>query len=166
MSNWVASALAASLGSALCASSAGASVLLFAFGGGSAGHLSWKQDSAPTPAVFSADFSTTVDVTPVGLDPNGHAFSQIIFYPAFIGGGFSMTNYVVNVFGDPVYTGPEDAPVFAPGVYTLLDTSGAQAGTLSVTAIPEPGAWSLMLLGVGGFGAVLRRARARVTAAT
>jgi len=36
--------------------------------------------------------------------------------------------------------------------------------TSSLSGVPEPGAWTLMLIGFGGLGAVARRSRASRTA--
>jgi hypothetical protein len=56
-----------------------------------------------------------------------------------------------------IYDGSSDATfTLTPGVYPG-DVNGT---TLTLSAAPEPGAWTLMILGVGLAGACLRRRRA------
>jgi hypothetical protein len=43
------------------------------------------------------------------------------------------------------------------GTYMLGGDSGS--GTFTITAVPEPGIWAMMILGLGGVGAVMRRRR-------
>jgi hypothetical protein len=38
--------------------------------------------------------------------------------------------------------------------------------SLTVTPVPEPGTWALMIAGFGGIGAALRRRRTQVAVAT
>lgn len=62
---------------------------------------------------------------------------------------------------------PPPAPVTPPGPVTpsvlepLLPPSSGPSGPLEtiVTAVPEPTTWTLMILGFGGIGAILRRRR-------
>ena len=48
--------------------------------------------------------------------------------------------------GPRIYTGTETNPIFSPGVFVL------DSGTLTVTAVPEPSTWAMMLLGFAGLG--------------
>ena len=45
------------------------------------------------------------------------------------------------------------------------DNTGALQISVNATAAPEPSAWAMMLIGVGGLGGLLRAARRRATAA-
>jgi hypothetical protein len=50
--------------------------------------------------------------------------------------------------------------------YTITaPTNGEALSNISVAAVPEPGAWALMILGFGAAGAVLRRRRTVLTLA-
>jgi len=44
-------------------------------------------------------------------------------------------------------------------------TANLSESTISLSAVPEPGAWALMLIGVGGLGLALRRSRVRAVRA-
>ena len=63
--------------------------------------------------------------------------------------------------------------ILSPGNYYLEvsqikaptgNTKVSVSGSISPSAVPEPAAWSLMLMGVGGLGAALRRRRQMVAA--
>ena len=84
--------------------------------------------------------------------------------PLVLNGGLlfvlsSAAHHEVNIFSN----GP--SPVANAGTYTLMaNTSETTNGAFSLTAVPEPASWALMLVGFGGLGAVLRRRR-QLTAA-
>ena len=63
--------------------------------------------------------------------------------------GFSITAYVVDNFGTPT-----------EGTYNF----DLNAISYSVTAVPEPQVWAMLLAGIAGIGVVLRRRRASVCA--
>ena len=44
--------------------------------------------------------------------------------------------------------------------FDVNDGAIAVAGTFDAASVPEPGSWSLMILGLVGLGAALRRRRA------
>lgn len=67
--------------------------------------------------------------------------------------------------------GPSLTDTLNPGSYYIKVDFIAQnnellTGGLDVSAVPEPGAWSLMLIGFGGLGFALRRRAAKLAAAT
>ena len=63
-------------------------------------------------------------------------------------GSRDVYNVVIdNAGGAPIYTGTLDA------------TGSSNMATVTFGAVPEPASWALMLIGVGGLGAVLRRSR-------
>ena len=66
----------------------------------------------------------------------------------YVGVGYARLTEVDIDIGNASYSG---VITFMPG---------------STGAVPEPGAWALMILGFGGAGAVLRRARGQAQRAT
>jgi len=91
----------------------------------------------PLSGTLSADFSTTTD------------------YPNFItlsDGGYAYSHGAFTAFVDPVITIDPAFLVANPG-YSLSFSPNIGG------AVPEPGAWAMMLLGFGGLGAVLRNRR-------
>jgi hypothetical protein len=119
------------------------------------------------------------DVTTSQFTVNGKtvddAISAVLFYPADLGGGFdidfaggqAVSLYVTDPSTSAVVDLGTDLKI-STGSYnfTLDDPSGfAGGGTVSLTAVPEPGAWSLMVLGFGGLGAAVRASRRRTAAA-
>ena len=53
------------------------------------------------------------------------------------------------------YAGPINS-----GVYSVADTTG----DLTITTVPEPAVWAMMLVGFGGLGSAMRRRRALAAA--
>ena len=64
---------------------------------------------------------------------------------------------------DVFYAGSPSAPTFQPGSFAV---TGNGADTLTISAVPEPAAWALMILGFGALGGVLRAQRKSRAAAT
>ena len=90
------------------------------------------------------------------------------FGDASVGGGFLLGNLdggalLFISIGPQLYAdGP--VPSLLTGTFKLGNPFGGPGGyTLNVTqlaaAVPEPGAWALLILGFGAVGAALRRAR-------
>ena len=81
-----------------------------------------------------------------------------------------LTNGVNNFFLSKLYSigslegwGLDDTQI-AAGNYTLFvkgknTKTGSLGGTITITALPEPGTWAMMLLGFGAMGWQLRRRR-------
>jgi hypothetical protein len=64
------------------------------------------------------------------------------------------------------YSGSTAHPTFIPGIYPgQTNAYTSQVDTVTITAVPEPAAWALMLTGVLSLGAVLRARRGKVLAA-
>jgi hypothetical protein len=104
-----------------------------------------------TPGVLS---SCTVDI-------NGPATChEVDFYPAALPSAGDQ----VDFFGDRLgsiegfhFGAFDDTAFVTPGVHhgvSLL--AGALAAELGVTLLPEPAAWTIVLLGLGAIGAIIR----------
>jgi hypothetical protein len=83
---------------------------------------------------FAFSFSSGVDITGVAVDPS----SAADFRPSAGGLTFAPTGIFVNVVGDNP----------APGDQLILDVTTKG----SMTTVPEPSTWALMLLGFAGLG--------------
>ena len=163
-------AAAALLGGAIAASGSAAATLKFAYQE-NLGFLiidaSWSQPSAPSPLLAAPGQFTDIAVNngvyafgPPGAPPTTGTFTDVDFYNAAFSGPLGPGGFEagpIGDFGPQLYSGNEAAPVFASGTYTLAN------GALSVTSIPEPALWTLMLLGFGGVGATLRSSRKMVS---
>ncbi|RAK64973.1 hypothetical protein DJ019_13285 [Phenylobacterium kunshanense] len=120
------------------------------------------QAPTPSPGVVTTDYfgfwnlDATLNDTPVVIE-------LIQFWAGgFARGGFdarinSALSFHAN--GPQLYSGPTNSPTFLTGSFT---TRGGALSIESVgAAVPEPGAWALMILGFGGVGAVVRVRRSR-----
>lgn len=131
--------------------------------------------------------------TPTATDPIGASFTidnatlyaydsqagfypttdHITFYDLSQGGGFSITKgYTgmgIRYFGSQLFGGTLDAPAFSPAIFELTNDYFPASNTLTITPvspIPEPAAWTMMILGFGAVGYALRgRARPATTPA-
>lgn len=131
----------------------------------------------------SYSFAIDTDVAPTGFNDvsfeysgvavTGHtpsgpsAFSgDFTFYDGSpgVGGGLDadLPSSATSFVGPVLFTGSTDAPKFLTGTFQFGDDG---ADTLTISAAPEPGAWALMILGLGGVGAALRGRRRTVASA-
>lgn len=84
------------------------------------------------------------------VDLNGAAFS------------FNADNSLGSVENAPIF-GTPTANLLTANFKILNDGVGAFNGSVSATALPEPGTWAMMLVGFGMIGFALRRNRSKVT---
>lgn len=85
-----------------------------------------------------------------GTGTSGQIAHAVTFFPPDNGPitfDSITTSFVIDTIGGPA------ALDYALISYTLVDLGGA------VAAVPEPGAWAMMIMGFGGMGAVIRRRR-------
>jgi hypothetical protein len=80
--------------------------------------------------------------------------ASLIFSSLPQGGGFFLFDTFQGIlsYGSQIYSGPEDAPTFLEGTFSLPDYFSSSDGsgipaTLTIKSVPEPS--SLMLLGTG-----------------
>ena len=147
----------------LCAGAANAALYQFTVSGDYS--ASWQIDSDAVPdVIFSGVGITYVDVT--GSYANAVSpLADITFFNGSLGGGLSVEDYYGNAYlvvadGPQLYSGDEDAPVFMTGTYALTQYEGTGTYSLTVSAVPEPATYGMMLTGVGLVGAALRRRQA------
>lgn len=154
------------------------------------GAVTWLLPQAPTPSFFVDDFFFALDGPILGTFEGTEAGGGQVLFEGFAfladgaGGGFNTFAFIalggpgapefdipygVELSGPQLFTGTAEAPVFRLGVFDLTDscsgfcTAALADFELTITApgaIPEPGAWAMIIVGCGGVGAALRRRRA------
>jgi hypothetical protein len=135
----------------LLASNAEATDHLLATFTGPGVSASWDQALTAQPLAFTNGFFTDVAVWDY-TDSLGGTDSFVSYFSAAFDGGWEDAASDFSPTGDQVYSGSEAAPVFSAGSFVESD------GTLTLTAVPEPAAWAMMLV---GFGLVAAAARGR-----
>ncbi len=144
---------------------ASAAPLLFDFAGPS-GTAQFRLDSNPDP-----DFANTI--LP-GSDQFG--FNDVPGIFGGVPGTASTISFGTGIIADlnivapnlgftqfsgstpALFSGTSTAPVFAPGNFTLINPFFGN-GSLTITAVPEPATWAMLLIGFAAVGASVRSAR-------
>ncbi len=117
--------------------------------------FSFEQASDPTPVSFAAGSNTVVPITDFsGTIPSADTAT---FRSADENGMFVIDGY--ELIGPQLYSGSEAAPHFSPLTVSdgfIFNPQNNNFGALTVTAVPEPATWALMLVGFGVLGVALR----------
>ena len=123
--------------------------------------------AGPGPILLQESYSRSDGLENYSFLPN----ASVVSFASATFNGIVLTDLSGAHFGKIVsVTGVPFANVISTGDTLRINLSGRDIGTdfviprLSVTlesAVPEPGAWALMLLGFGGLGGALRHRRAR-----
>lgn len=91
--------------------------------------------------------------------------AAVDFTSAILNGPGGSMNALTNVNGNGVNEFFALNPTtLAAGQYTLNilgnnSSVGSLGGSITISAVPEPGTWALMLIGFGGIGFAMRRGR-------
>ena len=139
------------------ASEARAAPLLFTFTG--LENTTFVLDSNPTPTSYSL-YSFMVFNLKGTLNGAPHAFPELTFYSQAGAGGISSqdSSLVLTNIGPVVFSGATSNPVFTPGA--IFNFPAGDTLTIStVSSVPEPSTWLLMMVGLFGIGITLRAAK-------
>lgn len=121
----------------------------------------WTLSQSPTPDFFVVTISRFDDV-PVVLAGQEEVMT-VFFQTANRSGGFRLnrsSGIIVSASGDQLFTGDTSAPTFKLGSFKMTGSefgSRLGTGTLTITAVPEPVTWAMMIGGFGLIGAASRR---------
>lgn len=132
--------------------------LLFTFDATTGPDLQFFIDSRPTPTQAFSNLFRINDVDAV-VDGVPSELALIRFFDQPSGGGFNASlgaSLVFNVKGPALFTGSPSDPIFLTGIYEMQGyVSGRDSGgTVTITAIPEPGSLALLGLGLAGLAAM------------
>ncbi len=119
-------------------------------------------DASPTSPLFvSGDYFVLVGVA--GTIDNVAATFDLGFGSPTYFSNFGLFNnssgYGFNSSGTSLFTGTESAPTFKLGTFTLTPNTPEPDYTLTITAVPEPASWAMLVAGFGALGAMVRRRR-------
>jgi PEP-CTERM motif len=140
---------------------AGAAALAFAAGGARATELVFTITGAgntitfdlpqdPTPDSYTLGQFFTFDSVDGTSDGTPRVFDGATFWNPDQDTGDLHLDDFSPFFGDILYTGSESSPTFKTGTFDIGD--GELGYTLTISAVPEPSTWGLMLLGFAGLG--------------
>ena len=95
--------------------------------------------------------------------------ADITFFNASQDGGLAIDDFeggstLIIADGPQLYSGSEENPVFAFGTYDLTEFQGSGVYTLTISAVPEPATYGMLLLGAGVVGVALRRRASKAAA--
>ncbi|MET3712165.1 hypothetical protein ABIC65_002877 [Sphingomonas trueperi] len=119
-------------------------------------------DASPTPPVVDpGNYFVLAGVT--GTINNVSTTFDLGFGSPSYFFNFGLINNVIGTgfvsTGTSLFTGPESAPTFKLGTFSLTPNTPDPDYTLTITAVPEPASWAMLLAGFGALGMMVRRRR-------
>jgi PEP-CTERM motif len=126
----------------------------------------FQLDSSPTPLPENTVDGYLFGIADVPFSGSPSGLAGITFFHASATGGILINNgfdYLFDANGIQLYTGPESAPTFRQGQFALTGLSTPGNFIVTISAIPEPGSWAMMVAGFALAGCLIRhRRRVRV----
>jgi hypothetical protein len=150
--------------------------------------IAWSQSVDVNPGDFTFSFDATDVCCNAAFDPANNAASLLSFDYSLDGGLTYHQLAAINTHTTPTNSGDgyhvegaftldsSVSPLFdadhgATLKVSMLNASGAAGGNdfaidnITLSAVPEPTSWALMLVGFGGMGAMMRANRRRMVPA-
>jgi len=133
--------------------------------------VSFQLDSNPTPDDESSNQGFIIWDVP-GFSVTANGLADVTFFSAVVGGGFQIDDFygastLLVTDGPQLYTGPESAPIFKQGNFSLTQYQGNGSYTLTISEAvadpnpaPEPITLALFGAGLAGLAATRRRRKA------
>ncbi|WP_333573728.1 PEPxxWA-CTERM sorting domain-containing protein [Sphingomonas sp.] len=119
-------------------------------------------DASPTPPVVDpGNYFVLPGIT--GTINNVNTMFDLGFGSPSYYFNFGLINNVVGFgfvsTGTSLFTGTEFAPTFKLGTFSLTPNTPGPAYSLTISAVPEPASWAMLLAGFGALGGMVRRRR-------
>jgi len=119
-------------------------------------------DSSPTPTASSLGNYFQISGVTGTVDNVANTFELGFGGVALLPSNFQLSNstYTISIFstGDILFTGTEAAPTFKLGTFNLVSQlPGVSDYSLTISAVPEPASWAMLLAGFGALGMAARR---------
>ncbi len=140
------------------AAPASAADFIFALTGSSSARF--VLPSMPTPDHPEPDVGFYIDAVDGTVDGAPDTL-DLYFANELDGGGFSINSAFILTLGEQLYTGTENTPTFKTGTFALTELGGPGRYSLTITAVPEPATWAMMICGFGLVGGTIRQRRSR-----
>jgi hypothetical protein len=119
-------------------------------------------DASPTPSNFDPGNYFVLSGVSGTINNVSTTFDLGFGSPSYFF-NFGLLNNVIGIgfvsTGTSLFTGAESAPTFKLGTFTLTPNTPGPNYTLSITAVPEPASWAMLLAGFGALGMMVRRRR-------
>ena len=161
-----ASAFTLALVSSICTAGMAKAVTLFYDFNNGASDIQFTIDSNPTPffsnvARFLADpITDNTSFTPFEVSFFRGQYGGGIHFTDQIGQPYSDGNGPLGYSGQQLFSGTTFSPELLTGTFELTDGNGHTA-TLTVSAVPEPSTWAMMILGFTGIGFIAYRRKSK-----
>jgi hypothetical protein len=134
-------------------------VLFTIAGSGGDPDASFELPQSPSPDVIDPGVYFGFFSVPATIDGVPSNLFGLDFYNAPAGGGLLDDSYY-SLYGVQFYSGTENGPTFAPGVYDgMYNGVTGNSDTVTISVVPELSTW--MMIAVGFSGLALVRAFAK-----